>query len=184
MQISPCFLIPFPFRSPQSTECSLCHKQVLVSYLFYTQCYIYVSPSLSRPQSFKGPLWTIMFVFSVYLPCLTPVYNSYSVPEQKRFPLECFLAISYSPLPVFFIPHSLPKMVTFGHGLGCALSIYGSVFSSEFLSFVRCWREGGGSLTSCWLDGKRPLCSSGLQVDYLKYISYPCCWHISCILSF
>ena len=84
----------------------------------------------------------------------------------------------------FFIPHILPKMVAFGHGLGCALSIYGSILSREFLSFVHCWREGGESLTSCWLDGKRPLWSSGLQVDYLKYISYPCCWHISCILSF
>ena len=128
-----------------------------------------------------------MFVFSVYLPCLTPVCNNYSVHEQKQFPLECFLAISYFPLPVFvffFIPHILPKMVAFGHGLGCALSIYGSILSREFLSFVHCWREGGESLTSCWLDGKRPLWSSGLQVDYLKYISYPCCWHISCILSF
>ena len=122
-----------------------------------------------------------MFVFSVYLPYLTPVCNNYSVHEQK---LECFLAISYSALPVFFIPHILPKIVAFGHGRGCALPIYGSILSSEFLSFVHCWREGGGSPTSCWLDGKRPLWSSGLQVDDLKYISYPCCWHISCILSF
>lgn len=98
-------------------------------------------------------LWTIMFVFSVHLPCLTPVCNNYSVHEPKQFPLN---ASSLSPTPTpsfFFIPHILPKMVAFAHGLWGGVCIVNlSVLSREFLLFIVGERVEGVSHPAGWME--------------------------------
>ena len=62
-----------------------------------------------------------LFVFSVYLPCLTSVCNNYSAHEQKQFPLELFLAILYSPSPVLlFLIFSLKwLLLAMAFGVHC-----------------------------------------------------------------
>ena len=68
IHISPLFWISFPFRSPQSIEqSSLCYKQVLISYLFYTQQCICQSQSPNHPTP-PYPPWC-PYICSLHL-CL------------------------------------------------------------------------------------------------------------------
>ena len=48
---SPLFRISFPFRSPRSTEQSLCTQEIVVTYLFYAQYQRFAHVNLSLSSS-------------------------------------------------------------------------------------------------------------------------------------
>lgn len=128
-------------------------------------------------------LWTVTFAFSISHPCVSSVRDNPALCTNTDSTLWNSSSPPPAPRPQSFYPSSSPQ-----NGCSwlwpwlCLVSLWirpldwTSLFWSgldgmEWLS-LHCCRQGGGSLRSCWWDGRRPSRSSGLQVDYLKYIRY------------